>query len=276
MASCWTQEDCNRALLVSHGGAWTLEYPYDSFPAFQRAWAEGTNAVKGDYRVSLDGHGVVVHSSPLHVYESFNCDGKRVEDMTLAEIERCQMELTHYTFISVRTLLDWANSKVICMFDVKRPQDIPHAIQTILRAGAENRTFLEVSPDNIIKIATNSTGWERVYYLANSVSMTDVATMIRSWATSLARRPWCFEFDPKFWAALVKNGTAASVVSHLHAAGLKTLTATPTQLMPSVAEQMQLFSAGIDFVYSYDTKNGVIARDTINKQRGLPPRARNA
>lgn len=152
LTSCWTNQTCNRALIVSHGGAWTLEYPYDSFPAFKRAWAEGTNAVKGDYRVSKDGHGVVVHSSPFHLYESINCNGKRVEDMLLADIEKCQMELTLYHFISVRTLLDWANGKVICMFDVKRPQDIGHAIQTIMSAGAENRTFLEVSPSNIINV----------------------------------------------------------------------------------------------------------------------------
>ncbi len=67
---------------------------------------------QGDYRVSKDGHGVVVHSSPLHVYESINCRGKRVEDMLLADIVQCQMELTHFHFISARSLLDWANGKV--------------------------------------------------------------------------------------------------------------------------------------------------------------------
>jgi hypothetical protein len=47
------------------------------------AVADGTDCIKGDYRVSKDGHGVVVHSSPFHLYESINCDGKRVEDMLL-------------------------------------------------------------------------------------------------------------------------------------------------------------------------------------------------
>jgi hypothetical protein len=30
---------CMRALVISHGGDWGLDYPYDSMPAFQRAGA---------------------------------------------------------------------------------------------------------------------------------------------------------------------------------------------------------------------------------------------
>jgi len=37
--SCWTNVTCNRALIVSHGGDWDpVFYPYDSFPAFRKAW----------------------------------------------------------------------------------------------------------------------------------------------------------------------------------------------------------------------------------------------
>lgn len=50
--SCWTSTQSRSALLVSHGGAWDLSNPYDSMGAYQRAFAFGSNAVKGDYRVS--------------------------------------------------------------------------------------------------------------------------------------------------------------------------------------------------------------------------------
>lgn len=53
-----------------------------------------------------------MHSSPIEVYESINCYGKHVENMTAAECEQCQMAITNYTFISVPTLLDWAQDKV--------------------------------------------------------------------------------------------------------------------------------------------------------------------
>jgi glycerophosphoryl diester phosphodiesterase len=55
-------------------------------PAFQRAFEDGTDAVKGDFRVSSDNVGVVMHSSPLQFYESINCWGQYVEKMTVAGI----------------------------------------------------------------------------------------------------------------------------------------------------------------------------------------------
>ena len=62
---CWTDAACPRALIVSHGGAWSLEKPYDSLPAMAQAFIDGSDAVKGDFRVSADGVGVVCHSSPM-------------------------------------------------------------------------------------------------------------------------------------------------------------------------------------------------------------------
>jgi hypothetical protein len=49
---CWTDRSCDRVMNVVHGGDWNLEYPYDSFPAFQNANDKGADAVKGDFRVS--------------------------------------------------------------------------------------------------------------------------------------------------------------------------------------------------------------------------------
>lgn len=44
---CWTQTNCTRPLFVMHGGDWNLKYPYDSFPAMQKAYQLGADAVKG-------------------------------------------------------------------------------------------------------------------------------------------------------------------------------------------------------------------------------------
>ncbi len=87
------------------GGAWNEQWPYDSFPAFQNAFNLGTDAVKGDFRVSKDNIGMVTHSSPIEIYESIDCAGKKIEKMLAVEIEKCKMGLTNFTFISVPTLV---------------------------------------------------------------------------------------------------------------------------------------------------------------------------
>jgi glycerophosphoryl diester phosphodiesterase len=92
----WTNVSSPRALLVSHGGAWNLADPYSSLGAFERAAALGSDGSKGDYRVSSDGHGVVVHSSPFAWYESLDCRGKRCEGMTAEEVTRCDMYFTSW------------------------------------------------------------------------------------------------------------------------------------------------------------------------------------
>lgn len=93
---------------------------------------------------------------------------------------------------------------------------------------------------------------------------------------------FALEYDPH----LVPQINLTATNARAHAAGFRTLTATPTQIVrvvqfsslpqfslqdPSVEEHVKLFEAGIDIVYSYDTENGVAARDLINKQRGVAP-----
>jgi glycerophosphoryl diester phosphodiesterase len=152
--SCWTSVDSRSALIVSHGGAWDLANPYDSMGAYKRAFDLGSDAVKGDYRVSKDGFGMVVHSSPFQWYESLNCRGDRVEQMSAFEVShKCDMYFTSWKFLNVSDLLAYTNNKMMTMFDVKNsPADLPHAMNTLLSHGAENRTFLEVSPQDILSI----------------------------------------------------------------------------------------------------------------------------
>ena len=66
-----------------------------------------------DLRVSKDNVSMVMHSSPIEIYESIPCAGKRVEDTLAADLEKCTMALSNQTFISVNTLLEWAAGKVI-------------------------------------------------------------------------------------------------------------------------------------------------------------------
>ena len=96
----WTNASSPRALLVSHGGAWDLRDPYSSFGAFERAFVLGSDGAKGDYRVSKDGVGVVVHSSPFVWYESWDCRGQRCEQMTAEAVTQCDMYLTSWKVCS--------------------------------------------------------------------------------------------------------------------------------------------------------------------------------
>jgi glycerophosphoryl diester phosphodiesterase len=155
-------------LTCAHGGAWNLTYPYDSLPAFNKAWEIGSDAVKGDFRVSLDNIGMVMHSSPVEIYESFNCWGKKVEEMTAAECKQCKMLNTEYNFITASEFLAWGLGKSNVMFCVKEERDIPRAISTLIENKATNRAFLEVHLDALLNVvASNVDGWDKVYYVMN-------------------------------------------------------------------------------------------------------------
>jgi glycerophosphoryl diester phosphodiesterase len=163
---CWTEgPSCTRVMTVSHGGDWNAQYPYDSLPAFQNAYNNGADAVKGDFRVSKDNIGVVMHSSPVEFYESFNCRGKKVEEMTAAECTQCEMIYTNYTFITVPDMLAWADGKINVMYCVKESTDIPRAVSTLIENSAQHRAFLEIGVDEMLNIATTSEGWQEVYFV---------------------------------------------------------------------------------------------------------------
>jgi hypothetical protein len=101
--------------------------------------------VKGDFRVNGDEVGMVMHSSPIEWYESPECRGGIVENMTTAECEQCKMTITNYTFVSAPELLEWANGMINVMFCVKEESDLPRAIETLISENATHRAFLEVS-----------------------------------------------------------------------------------------------------------------------------------
>lgn len=50
--ACWNDRGCERVMTCAHGGEWNFKYPYDSMPAFQRAFDDGADAIKGGNKIS--------------------------------------------------------------------------------------------------------------------------------------------------------------------------------------------------------------------------------
>lgn len=153
-------------MTIAHGGDWNLTVPYDSKPAFEKAFDEGADAIKGDFRVSSDNIAMIMHSSPVEIYESFDCFNWKVEEHTSAENAQCHMLNTTYTFQPVPDILKWADDRINFMFCVKETTDIPRAITTLIENEATHRAFLEISVTDIINTAAaNTVGWADVYYI---------------------------------------------------------------------------------------------------------------
>jgi glycerophosphoryl diester phosphodiesterase len=131
---------------VVHGGDWNLTFPYDSFPAFQKADGKGADAVKGDFRVSKDNIGMVMHSSPVEFWESLDCFKHLVEEHSAEENSACVMvtapETEEVTFSTVPEVLAWADDTINVMFCVKETADIPRAITTLVENNATHRYML--------------------------------------------------------------------------------------------------------------------------------------
>jgi glycerophosphoryl diester phosphodiesterase len=257
-------------MIVSHGGDWDpIFFPYDSLPAFKKAFTDGAEAVKGDFRVSLDNVGVIMHSSPIEFYESLDCWGRLVQNMTVAECTSCKMALTNYTFSSLPELLSWSSGNVIVMLCVKRPQDIARAISSVVELNATGRVFLEIRVPDLLEfvLAAQPAGWNEVFYVAEGGSAADVRTVLSSAFTPLLPMAFMFEFDPSYTSWGIN---LTETVQQLHSRGMKTFTAT-TRFLPSVESQVALFNDGIDIVYTYDTQNAVLAREQVNEARGISP-----
>jgi glycerophosphoryl diester phosphodiesterase len=278
LQGCWTNTSCQRALTVSHGGDWNLTYPYGSFEAFKLAQAHGADAVKGDFRWTADGKGVVVHSSPIEIYESLNCVGKQPEKMTSAEVTGCRMlpQPSAGHFITADAFLDWAKGRINVMLCLKYNDDLKNhaavvqgAISTLVAAGAQNRTFLEIKVGELLQYVQNSSGWEQVYYLAELGSAADLQLMLKA-PSELLKRTFMWEFDKKFnkWGI----GDIKTVIQRqLHPAGVRALAAT-SEVLATVGNHEALWQTdGFDVVYTYNLKNAVVARTKVDEARGVNP-----
>lgn len=269
---CWTDDSCEKRVLVtSHGGDWDVRNPYDSMGAFQRAYDHGADAIKGDFRVSSDNIGMVIHSSPILVYESPNCYNVKVEETTASDLQRCKMEVTDYTFTSVPNLLSWADQKINVMLCVKESRDVSRAISTLIEYNATSRAFLELSIGEMFNIeAQNISGWDQIYYVVELSNSGDVSSALAA-SQQLLSRMFLFEINAYYEDWPGPNDLAVDIQA-IHSAGIKTFTASKSNPVTStVNNHLDMFSIGIDVAYTYNLGNAVDARIQFNSQNDVTP-----
>lgn len=265
--SCWIDSNCNRVMTVSHGGDWNLSAPYDSLPAFQQAFTVGADAIKGDFRVAKDNIGVVMHSSPVEIYESFNCYGKYVEQMTSSECSKCQMALTSNHFLTVPELLTWADGRINVMLCVKETTDIPRAISTLIENNASHRAFLEVGVDEILDVVISDLpGWTDVYFVVILRNEQDINRIIAN-MDSLQSRVFLLEFQEWWdWEGV------EDLVDLAEKSGFRTFAPSRDGMFTAtVANHLRLFQTGFSVAYTYNLENAITARQIVNKENGVIP-----
>lgn len=208
-----------------------------------------------------------MHSSPVEIYESLNCHGKYVEEMTSEECSQCQMEITEYKFQTVPQLLSWAENKINVMFCVKESKDIPRAITTLLENNASHRAFLELHTDDFLALEGNQTpSWDQVYYVIELKSRDDYNKVMQ--ATEMQRkRGFMLEFnDWDTWDTIESDVAAAEAL------GYRTFGPTrANSIGATVDDHLRLYNTGIDVAYTYNLTNAVTARIEVNKKHRITP-----
>lgn len=267
--SCWTDPTCTRVMNVVHGGDWNLTFPYDSLPAFQKANTKEADAVKGDFRVSKDNIGMVMHSSPVEIWESLDCFNELVEEHTAAENSQCHMEITDITFSTVPEVLAWADGVVNFMFCVKESEDISRAITTLLENNATNRAFLEISVNEMLGLVEDAVPhWEEVYYVINFHTTADMDRMLDA-PVNVRARTFLFEFND--WSSWDSDELSAGI-KKVKSYGIRTFAATrDSSIGATVDNHMAIYDAGFDVVYTYNVDNAVVARVDVNTANGISP-----
>ena len=255
-------------LILQSVGDWNVKYPYDSFPAFERAYSNEADTVKGDFRVCKENVGMIMHSSPIEWYESVPCWKKKVEEMTVAECESCRMAASPYNFTSSPEVLAWSGEKVNFMFCVKESSDIPRAIDSMIEYNSTHRAFLELSLGNLLTTYNNKVkNWDQVYYIVELGTTADVHTLL-SMPEDLRTRAFLYEFNNwSTWATPLADDLDA-----VRAAGYRSVAATRANpFTATVKNHLDIFNAGFDVAYSYNLTNAVTARKIINTERGNFP-----
>jgi glycerophosphoryl diester phosphodiesterase len=243
--------------------------PYDSLPAFEKAFDKGSDVIKGDFRVNADNTGMVMHSSPIEYYESIPCGGKKVELMSTKQCESCRMLESEDYFISAPELLTYGDQRINVMFCVKLDSDIPRAISTLIETGSTHRAFLEVGLGPFLTTVQNKVrGWDQVYFIIEINSPDDVQTLIAQ-PKEVQQRSFLIEFNNwDDWNADART----SSINQLHVAGMRTLATTKNKsMLATVENHLHIFEAGFDVVYTYNLENAVTARVQVNTERGLYP-----
>jgi hypothetical protein len=262
LAVCWTDAACPRVMVIAHGGAWDLtSAPYDSNAAIANAYTVGCDGVKVDVRVTADDVPVISHSSPLEYYESLDCAGQKIEEMTAAEVTSCHRfpSLTE-KFQRLDDVLGYVRGKMVVQLCVKLSTDIQRTIQEIHAQTAEDFAFIELGTADMQSLIPTLTGADTVWYLVSIGSLTDVDTLI-----DVVHNPRAFmyEFDPSV-------DVSTLTPTRLHPAGVRSFTYDSTTPL-SVATIRGYFQGGYDVVSTQSAANGVQARQIVNTARGVSP-----
>ena len=270
LAVCWLDPACHRALVVAHGGDWADAFsrPFLSRPAFDQAVADGADGIEADVRVTLDQVPVVAHSSPIETWESLDCSGQLIEQMTAAEVTQCHLAPSFTEpFQRLDDVLDWAGGKLIMELDVKLAGDLAATIGTILARGAESRTFILVGTGEITSTIPTITGWHSVHYM---VDIGDPATEIEPMlAIAASHNLFLFEID-RSYSGYTEAQITDLLVSTVNPGGVKGFSASD-QYLATVQNHKDVYHQGFDVVLSYNVPNGVQAAAEINVERGYPP-----
>lgn len=263
LSSCWTDATCKRVMAVAHGGAWSaLGAPYDSNAALAAAYAQGVDGVKIDVRVTKDNVPVISHSSPIQIYESLDCAGKKIEDMTAAEVTKChRLPSGTETFQRLDEVLEYLRDKMVVELTVKRSTDYARTIQEVLTLRASDFAYLEISTGELRDLIPKLSGSDRVYYLVNIGSnLAEIDEIIDKIKNP---RAFMIEIDPG-----VAIGSLVS--TRLHPAGLRSFIYDKNGLI-SPSQIKAYYNQGFDVVSTNQAKNSVTARQQINTARGVTP-----
>lgn len=221
-----------------------------------------------DFRVSGDNVGMVMHSSPIEIYESFNCAGKYVEKMTAEQCKKCRMAVSDYYFISVPEFLSWADGNVNVMLCVKEYEDFPRAISTLIEQNATNRAFLEIGYGSYRNlVASNVPNWDKVFYVVQVDTSNDIMNLLNGDSLALSR---AFLFEFHNWEEW--TGDITSDISLVKKQGFRTFAATNSNgVTATVENHLKIYNLGFDVVYTYNLTNAITARQDVNTKNGIFP-----
>jgi hypothetical protein len=214
-------------------------------------------------RVTADDVPVIAHSSPLQLYESLNCSGQKIEEMTAAQVTACLRapSLTEH-FQRLDDVLTYLRGKMVVQLCVKLTTDYARTIDQIHAQGAEDFAFIELgSTSDLQTIIPTITGADTVWYLVNIASnLADVDTLLDVIQNP---RAFMYEFDPTV-------DVSTLTPTRLHPAGVRSFTYDSTTPL-SEAKIQSYFEGGYDVVSSQSAANDVQARQVVNTARGVSP-----
>jgi len=236
--------------------------PYISNAAIVAAYDGGLDGVKIDVRVTQDNIPVLAHSSPIEDFESPDCRGRLIEEMTAAEVTACHRfpSMTE-TFQRLDDVLEYLRGKMVAQLTVKRSSDYARTIEELHVLGAEDYAFLEISTSELQDQIPTIPGADSVYYLINVRSnLSEVDTLLD---TINNPRAFMYEFDPTVDVSML-------TATRLHPAGVRSFTYT-NAWAPTEPELQALYEGGYDVVSSQVAATGMAARQAVNQSRGVAP-----